>query len=103
MYTVEEGTAFPRKLDQYFDTVTTCNKYVEIKLYQYMLYKIIETNDTGNVSNLTIISDMYLLQQAGELLQAIQVSFYINTFHYFTTNIHSMTIITITVQITMIK
>ena len=68
-----------------------------------MLYKIIETNDTGNVSNLTIISVMYLLQQVGELLQAIQVSYYINTFHYFITNIHSVTAIKITVQITMIK
>ena len=38
-----------------------------------MLHKNIESNDTGNVSNVTIISIMYLLQQAGELLQDIQV------------------------------
>jgi len=38
-----------------------------------MLHKNIESNDTGNVSYVTIISIMYLLQQAGELLQDIQV------------------------------
>ena len=73
-----------------------------MKVYQYMLYQIIET---GNVSNLTIISVMYLLQQAGELLQATQVSYsyYRNLLYYFTTNIYSMRTTTIIVKIIMIK
>ena len=65
--------------------------------------KNIESHDTGNVSNVTIISIMYLLQKTGELLQEIQVSHFCNSFHYSTTNIYSTTTTTITAQTAMIK
>jgi len=87
----------------FFSNFTTY--YAELKLYQYMLHQIVETCDTGNISNLTIISVMYLLQQAGELLEAIQVSYsyYCNLLYYFTTNIYSMRTTIIIVKINMIK
>ena len=39
-----------------------------------MLYQFFYTQNTGNISNATITSIMYLLQNAGESLQSIQVS-----------------------------
>jgi len=68
-----------------------------------MLHKTIESHDTGNISNVTIISIMYLLQQAGELLQDIQVIHFGIIFHSLTANIYSTTTTTITAQIAMIK
>jgi len=50
-----------------------CKHYAEIKAYQYMLYQFLGTQNS-NISNVTILSIMYLLQNAGESLQTIQVS-----------------------------
>ena len=52
-------------------TESICKYYAEIKAYQYKLNKF---SISRNVSNSTIASVMYLLQSAGESLQAIEVS-----------------------------
>ena len=52
-------------------TESICKYYAEIKAYQYKLNKF---SVSRNVSNSTIASVMYLLQSAGESLQAIEVS-----------------------------
>ena len=50
-----------------------CKKYADIKIYQVMLYKFFDSQATANISNTTILSIVYMLQQAGESLQEIQV------------------------------
>ena len=52
-------------------TESICKYYAEIKAYQYKLNKL---STSPNVLNKTIASVMYLLQSAGESLQAIEVS-----------------------------
>ena len=49
-------------------TESICKYYAEIKAYQYKLNKL------STSPNKTIESVMYLLQSAGESLQAIEVS-----------------------------
>ena len=61
------------------ELTATCRHYTEIKAYQYMLHQLLGTQTTSNISNATILSIMYLLQNAGESLQTIQVS-YISTY-----------------------
>ena len=56
------------------DLNTTCIHYTEIKAYQYMLHQFLGTQNTAKITNATILSIMYLLQNAGESLQTIQVS-----------------------------
>ena len=50
-----------------------CKEYADVKTYQYMLYQFLNSQATANVSNATILSIVYMLQQAGESLQEIQV------------------------------
>ena len=52
----------------------TCERYAEIKAFQYMLNKFLRAQNTNSISNTSILSIMYLLQNTGESLQAIQVS-----------------------------
>lgn len=56
------------------ETTTACKRYAETKAYQYMLHKFLGTQNNESISNHTITSIMYLLQNAGESLQVIQVS-----------------------------
>ena len=52
----------------------TCERYTEIKAFQYMLNTFLHAQNTNSISNTSILSIMYLLQNAGESLQAIKVS-----------------------------
>ena len=52
----------------------TCEFYAGIKVYQYMLHQFLGIQNTSNISNVTLLSILYLLQNAGESLQTIQVS-----------------------------
>ena len=66
--------ASPFSLEDYFDNATTtCKQYADIKTYQLMLYKFMDSHATANVSNITILSILFILQQARESLQEIQV------------------------------
>ena len=68
--------ASPFSLEHYFDiATTTCKKYACIKIYQLMLYQFMNSHATAtaSVSNTTILSILYMLQQAKESLQEIQV------------------------------
>ena len=76
MYT-QEDDSFSRALNGTFSNATRiCREYAEIKTYQVRLYQLL-----GNqyVSNTSILSIVYFLQKARELLQEIQVS--TSTFH----------------------
>ena len=53
---------------------TTCGRYAEVKAFQYMLHQFLGTQNASNIAKATILSVMYLLQNAGEFLQSIQVS-----------------------------
>ena len=44
-----------------------------------MLYQFLGNQGTANIPNTTVLSIVYLLQEAGEYLQEIQVS--LNTFN----------------------
>ena len=56
------------------DFQTICKEYTDIKTYQFMLNRSFECQATASISNTTILSIIYMLQQAGESLQEIQVS-----------------------------
>ena len=58
------------------NTSEICKLYLKIKAYQYMLYQFLNNNGTTVTAILkpTIKSILYLLQNIGESLQAIQVS-----------------------------
>ena len=54
-------------------TTTTCKEYADIKTYQFLLYKFLDSQATANILNTDILSIVYMLQQARESLQEIQV------------------------------
>ena len=56
------------------NTTIVCKEYADVKTYQYLLYQFLNNSQaTANVPNTTILSIVYMLQQAGESLQEIQV------------------------------
>ena len=56
------------------DTSEICELYLKIKAYQYMLHQALTTNTTSKLNSI-IKPVLYLLQNLGESLQTIQVSF----------------------------
>ena len=65
----------PFSLENYFNNATTiCKEYAEIKTYQFMLYQFLGHQGAVNITNTTILSIVYLLQNARGYLQEINVS-----------------------------
>ena len=62
-----------------------CKEYAGIKAYQFLLYRFLRNQTTRDIDvpNVTISEIVYLLQIAGQSLQAIQVrSHTINYYSY---------------------